>query len=183
MEGLETIDFMPPVTSCYNLVNCDTGAVDYVINSTTNGVVLSEHVGQFVGQVVVGTETIYGCWYIQEGIGCEGYRTDVGVYDIVASSDLTNYCGCPTGYTYNTVSGNCEKITTQQPRELATPLLSYAGSSVGTYGSYGVAYFPNITSVAYPIYDVAPPPGTFPPNLGQVLTATNVPLKIGRAHV
>ena len=119
MEGLETIIFNPPV-SCYSLVNCSTGAIDYVLNGTSNGVILSQNLGNFVGEITVGTETIVGCWNIQinSDPSCTGFRSDIALNGITSSSDNTNYCGCPTGYTYDPIKKECFKTTTQNAQSI-----------------------------------------------------------------
>jgi len=62
-----------------------------------------------------------------------------------------NYCGCPAGYTYNILTGLCEKVTTtstSNPNPIAIgPILTK--NSVNNI--WGAVLYPDITTAAFPI--------------------------------
>lgn len=183
MEGLETIGFTPPTTSCYNLVNCDTGAVDYVINSATN-VILSEYVGQYVKEVTIDGIPFIGCWQIVAATSCENLRTEpIELNYFFSSSDDATYCGCPTNSTYDPITNTCVQTITQVPIESQTTLQTTAGNDDSAYSGYGTVFLPNISSFLLPIKAVnTPAPITYPPTLsgtnsiGVIIDSNNVPL-------
>lgn len=160
MEGLEIIGFTPP-PSCYNLVNCTTGAVDYVINGTANGVDLSANVNQYVGQITIAGTTYYGCWNIQVSFDCTGYRTDLELTQLADSSDAVDYCGCPNGYTFNEDSGLCElSEPAEQPVIVLNALSADIPGLIGTnYSKYGAVIYDDITNAIFPIIATPQPAG------------------------
>lgn len=175
MEGLEPIEFIPP-SSCYALVNCTTGQVDYILNGTNNGVVLSANVNQYVGRIDLPTGvTIYGCWSIQVSLGCEGFRSDIGLYDIVASGDLTNYCGCPDGYTYVEGTGglpdSCVKTIPAIPPQVPLSVSVAGGNSL--YSEYGPVFYEDISNKIFPL--VAGPQNISSPGTA-IIQGVNTPI-------
>lgn len=173
MEGLETIEFTPP--SCYALVNCTTGQVDYILNGTANGVDLASYLNQFVGRIELPTGTVYGCWSIQTSFGCEGFRSDIGVYDIVASGDETNYCGCPDDYVR--IGNDCLKYRGEDPIFNGN-FPSSANTPDTDHGLYGTVFFPigNITTTPLPIGDITAGSYGTPPISGVFKNGGNIML-------
>ena len=159
MEGLELVELTPP--SCYNLVNCTTGQIDYVINGTSNGVDLSANVNNYVGQIVIGATTIYGCWNIQVSFDCTGFRTDLGLEQLADSADAVDYCGCPNGYTYNDISGLCELVeSANQPAIILNALSADITSLLNSnYSNLGAVIYDDITNAIFPIIATPQPSG------------------------
>lgn len=168
MEGLELVELTPP--SCYNLVNCTTGQIDYVINGTSNGVDLSANVNNYVGQIVIGATTIYGCWNIQVSFDCTGFRTDLGLEQIVASEDDVNYCGCPTGYTYNPTTGLCELSTPAIAPVISRIATTTPPPSIPSYSANGAVIYNDITNATFPIIATPQPSGN------SIILSTNTPI-------
>lgn len=70
-------------------------------------------------------------------------------------------CVCAEGFTYNTITNNCEK-TIRVPATPTSPVSSYnivVGSKEATYGNLGARLYDNITNAVYPINGFGGAPG------------------------
>lgn len=145
------------VPTCYNLVNCVTGTIDYILNGTFNGVDLSLNIGKVVGKVCIqdSTECVTGCWSIQQSLACDSSVNTYSIYNIYDSCEECQYCGCPEDFTtILDVDGNpvnCQEINTLTPTLNGTLQTVVHGSTDGAYGSLGTTFFANITTSPFPI--------------------------------
>lgn len=144
------------ISTCYNLVNCTTDAVDYIFNGTANGIDLGLNLGKVVGQICLGEECVTGCWTITSATACDAAVNTYSIYNLYNSCEECGYCGCPIDY--DTILDaeflpvNCQQITTTPPTLNGTPITVTAGSSNPSfYGQYGTTFFANITANTYPL--------------------------------
>ncbi len=152
----KSVSNIQSVPTCYNLVNCETGTVDYVLNGTANGFSLSLNVDRVVSQISDGETTVTGCWTITSSTSCD---SAVSTYSILGqvydSCEECNYCGCPD--TYDIILDeegnpiNCQQISSLTPTLNGSLQTVIAGSTDGAYGSQGTTFFTNITTSPYPI--------------------------------
>ncbi len=60
-------------------------------------------------------------------------------------------CGCPEGYEYNPITGNCELTQTMDAIANGPTLDVKPGNKLTTYGSLGAVFYENIDGKPYPI--------------------------------
>jgi hypothetical protein len=60
-------------------------------------------------------------------------------------------CECPEGFTYNEVTGLCERETETIAEYSGTLLPIVAGNKVSSYGKFGVRLYPDITLLTWPL--------------------------------
>lgn len=133
-------------SSCYLLEPCDQNLNSIIVNNN-----LQLYLNQVINVCITGPNGTpsCACYTVRTSQTCTGAISIPNPTSTLDSCDSCTYCYCPPGY--QKVGDSCQKIINSPATQNDTLYNVGAGATNVTYGSLGTNFYPNISSLPYPI--------------------------------
>lgn len=136
--------------TCYLLEPCDPVLSTILVNNDLSG-----YINQVINVCLKDAQGIESCacYTVKPSQTCDGAISIPNPTSTVESCNDCTYCYCPPGY--EKVGDVCQKIVSVPATPSGTLYNVGPGAVSPGYGSLGTNFYPNITSLPYPISEAA----------------------------